>query len=535
MLKRFARSLSSLSLSLSKFRVLFLLVALSAFHYSIFTSQAYANNIIVSNVSLYKAAGQPNGTIGVKFDVVWDNSFTSVDNNGQTFFDRAWVFVKYFDAANAGTDTAWSHATLISGGTVSSYNAQSGTGISADQKGAFCRPGTNQVVYWDYATDGVSPSASISVKVMAIEMVYVPTGSFYVGSGGTETNAFYSYPNTTSPYKISSEDSIIVGTATGNLYYPNSNTYGGDQAGPIPAAFPKGYNGFYMMKYEVNQGQYRDFLNTLNRAQQNQRAGNGTTLASGTTSVTNIYVMANTSVAANIASASNYRSGIRCDAAIPATTPITFYCDYNNNGTPNESTDGEWIACNYVSWPDLCAYADWAGLRPFTELEFEKASIGLMNPIANEYAWGPTAPTAGPTGPTNPGANNETATNNANCSYNGTVSGPMRSGFAATSSSSRYASGGSYYGIMELSGNLWERPVTVGNSTGRLFIGSHGDGSLSTTNTDWPGTNATGSGYRGGGWSTGSSYARVSDRIYAAYTDAGRYYYVGIRCARTSP
>ncbi|MCX5677845.1 MAG: SUMF1/EgtB/PvdO family nonheme iron enzyme [Candidatus Omnitrophica bacterium] len=498
------------------------------------STEAMANNITVSNVSLYKASGQPNGTIGIKFDLAWDNSFSAVDNNGNAFFDRAWIFVKYFDAANASTDTAWSHATLISGGTVSNYNAQSGTGISADQKGAFCRPGTNQIVYWDYTTDGVSSSASISVKVMAIEMVYVPTGSFYVGSGGTETNAFYNYPNTTSPYKITSEDSITVGTTTGNLYYPNSNTYGGDQAGPVPVAFPKGYNGFYMMKYEVNQGQYRDFLNTLSRAQQNQRAGDGTTLASGTTSVTNIYVMPNTSIAANIASASNYRNGIRCDATIPATTPITFYCDYNNNGTPNEATDGEWIACNYVSWPDLCAYADWAGLRPFTEFEFEKASRGLNTSIANECTWGSTVITAGPTGPTNPGANNETATNNANCSYNGTVSGPMRVGFAATSSSSRYASGGSYYGIMELSGNLWERSVTVGNSTGRLFIGSHGDGNLSTTNTDWPGANATGSGYHGGCWNNDNFNAGVSARTYAATASAGRTLTFGIRCARTA-
>lgn len=527
--KTFARSLSTLSLSLSlspKLRTLFLLAILSAFQYSVFMSQAYANNITVSNVSLYKAAGQPANTIGVKFDVAWDNSFTGMDNNSQPFFDRAWVFVKYFNAADPA-DTAWSHATLISGGTVGSYNAQSGTGISSDGKGAFCKPGTNQVVYWNYSADGVSSSASISIKVMAIEMVYVPQGTFYAGSGGTEYSAFYSYPNTTSPYKISSEDSITVGTAAGNLYYPQYNAYAGDQTGPISSSFPKGYNGFYMMKYEVIQGQYRDFLNTLTRAQQVSRVA---TIAAG------YYALANTTTAPNISNTANYRSGIRLPATVPESGPIIFGCDYNNNGTFNEATDGEWIACNYVSWGDLSAYADWAGLRPFTELELEKAGRGLNAPIVNEYAWGSTGITAGPTGPTNPGASNETATNNANCSYNYTVLGPMRAGFAATSSSTRYASGGSYYGIMDLSGNLWERPVTIGNSAGRLFIGSHGDGNLTTTNSDWPSpSSATGSGYRGGNWNYDSSSARVSARNIAAYTNAGRSDINGIRCARTSP
>ena len=31
----------------------------------------------------------------------------------------------------------------------------------------------------------------------------------------------------------------------------------------------------------------------------------------------------------------------------------------------------------YISWPDLLAYADWAALRPITELEYEKAARGV--------------------------------------------------------------------------------------------------------------------------------------------------------------
>jgi len=98
---------------------------------------------------------------------------------------------------------------------------------------------------------------------------------------------------------------------------------------------------------------------------------------------------------------------------------------------------------------------------------------------------------------------------------------------------------------MDLSGNVWKRPVTVGNTTGRAFTGSNGTGVLATdgnaTNSDWPGysagevSGATGCGFRGGGWLVGSTYARVSDRIYAAYVDTTRLNSFGARFARTSP
>ena len=50
-----------------------------------------------------------------------------------------------------------------------------------------------------------------------------------------------------------------------------------------------------------------------------------------------------------------------------------------------------------------------------------------------------------------------------------------RRGVFATPDSGRVAAGASYWGIMELSGNLWERVVAVGNPAGRRFAGTHGD------------------------------------------------------------
>ena len=403
---------------------------------------------------------------------------------------------------------------------------------------------------WAITFSNVDPqSHNIKLEVFALEMVRIPAGAFSVGDGtATTVTGQFSTAGATTPFNIASENAITLGPGgLGNRSHSGMATADDftDAAAPsaapvnLPAAFPKGYQAFYIMKYDLTQGQYRDFLNTLTRTQQNQRAGNGTTLASGTTSVTNRYVMPNTNIAANIASGSNYRNGIRCDATIHATNPIIFYCDFNGNGIPNEPTDGEFIACNYLSWPDLIAYADWAGLRPMTELEYEKACRGTANPIAGEYAFGSATATASASGPTNSGANNETATNGGNCLYSGGVAGPVRSGFAATSSSSRYSAGASFYGVMELSGNLWKRPVTVGNATGRLFTGLHGNGALDANgNADvslWPGTGATGSGFRGGNWGNVATYARVSDRYYAANTDAFRSYTLGVRLARTSP
>jgi len=92
---------------------------------------------------------------------------------------------------------------------------------------------------------------------------------------------------------------------------------------------------------------------------------------------------------------------------------------------------------------------------------------------------------------------------------------------------------------MEMSGNLYERAVTVGNSTGRSFTGVHGDGSLDGNGdanvSNWPGTDAAGAGFRGGYWSDEATDLRVSGRYGAAFTLANRYYYLGCRVVRSSP
>jgi len=448
----------------------------------------------------------------VKFDLSWDNSYSGTDANGQAFFDRAWVFVKFWKSTWDQATQPWGHATLTTGGTLSTYSATTNTGITSDGKGAFASPGIGQTVRWNYSADGILSTDIIKVRVFAIEMVRIPTGSFYVGSGGTEYDAFYKYPTTTNAYLISSEAAINVGVTADYLYYPAVYN-GGDQTGPIPAAFPKGYNAFYCMKYEISQGQWVNFFNTLSATQKSTRDITGGTLNS---------------------------TGKASDAEVNRNT-ISWTSGDASAGT------NQYVACNFLSWMDIAAYADWAGLRPMTELEYEKAARGPSTPVANEYAWGSTTITQA-TSILNSGANNEVAgqTGNGLCAYGNAanVQGPLRCGFAAIAGATRLQAGASYYGIMELSGNVWERPVTVGNTTGRAFTGTHGNGSLSTNgnanNSDWPGyvsevTGATGVGFRGGSWLNVATNARGSDRILAASTSANRNNNLGGRAARTSP
>jgi formylglycine-generating enzyme required for sulfatase activity len=213
--------------------------------------------------------------------------------------------------------------------------------------------------------------------------------------------------------------------------------------------------------------------------------------------------------------------------------------------------DGRDIACNYLSWGDLTAYLYWSGLRPMTELEFEKACRGTIAPVANEYPWGTTGIatslyTLDAAGATNEGIATNFSTTVGNASYRlpdgGAIDGPVRVGiFAANGSNSgRVTAGASYYGIMELGGNLLERAVTIGNVEGRAFTGLHGNGALATDGnpdgTAWPApASAIGAGFRGGSCEVDATYMRLSDRNFAAYTLSVRDYFIGGRGCRLVP
>jgi formylglycine-generating enzyme required for sulfatase activity len=514
-----------------------------------------ANNIAVANVSLADQNALSN-YVSVEFDLSWENSWRAVVVPGNR--DAAWVFVKY--RVSGGE---WHHATLDTA--VSAHLAPSGSEIrpATDSKGAFiCRSSTgngtnawsNVRLRWNYGTDGIADDALLEVKVFAVEMVYIPAEPCWLGDGNGTTESTlaihgYSADNQAILYDQAIlvrsdfgtyEDSYITGAGGDSLMLLANNgvsTTGGtsNQYNPL---FPTGKSSFYIMKYEISQEQYKDFLNCLTRTQQGARVS---TNISGT-SVTNRFVMSGVPTM-------QYRQSIRCDATIPAApAPVTFYCDYDSDGTGNESNDGQNIACNYLTWMDEAAYYDWAGLRPMTEPEFELACRGPNAPVSLEFAWGSVSTYMTYYTLSNAGSPNETIANmgvsTGNGLHSGTASptlGPVRCGIFAASSSNhtRVETGATYYGVMEMSGNLSERVVHLGSVAGRSFTGLHGNGELNAggaADVDyWPGINgnstsatangmyggttgvtaAAGIGFRGGNWVNGYNFSRLSDRSLA--------------------
>ena len=176
-----------------------------------------------------------------------------------------------------------------------------------------------------------------------------------------------------------------------------------------------------------------------------------------------------------------------------------------------------------------------------TELEYEKACRGPVYPVTNEYAWGNQTliQLTGFVGTL--GSGTETALPiDANSRWGASLgkSIPARCGMFATATSSRTVAGASYWGIMEMSGNVAEKPVMVGHATGRGFTGTHGNGTLTSAGLadvpSWPAAAGTGTGTRGSFFGAGNGISlRVSPRA-NDYT-ASRGYTYGMRAVRSDP
>lgn len=497
-----------------------------------------ANNIQVANISLENQDATAHYTF-IEFDISWENSWrtSSVPNN----WDAAWVFAKF---SIAGGD--WAHATLNTTGQV----APSGSTIdvSSDGVGAFIYRSadgngtiswTDARLQWNYGIDGVPDDASVEVRVYAIEMVFIPEGSYYLGDGAS-TNRFYQSDDPAVPYLVTSEDLIpLSGGAPDQLYAMNGFDFP-DILPQLGTEYPKGFQAIYCMKYEISQEQYVDFLNTLTRVQQNTRTE--TDISGLTPANYNFYIMADAEL---VQTGTNTRNGIMAPLDLPPSpSPVTVY---NNASSPpsNQIDDGQNLPCNYLNWMDVSAYMDWSGLRPATELEFEKICRGPNQSFAGEFVWGntnisdvniPSSSLQNINFPDesigNPQENTGMATYQETINY-----GMLRCGIFAASSinHSRQETGAAYYGVMEMAGNLYEQVVTAENPAGRSYTGQHGDGNLTAegdANEDhWPGINgnvqnnelsdvystigvtaAAGASLRGGAWNVAALRLRISDR-----------------------
>ncbi len=447
----------------------------------------------------------------ITFDISWANSWrtSSAPHN----WDAAWVFIKY----KAGNGD-WQHATLStvnedhtcnSGTTVNSPYDGKGVYIYRSENGTGTFTASGVALRWNYGLDNVADDAVISIKVLGIEMVYIPQGSFFAGDNGYSIATFKKGSNDNRPWEITSEKEINVTNSVSNGYYYTSSrdfishqwNAGEDPSGStftVPAGFPKGFRAIYCMKYELTQQQYVDFLNLLNSRQ-----------------------------ALNRYDAGNFNS-------------YGYTILYSNN---KYSTEHPNRACGYFSPQDGFAYADWCGLRPMSELEFEKICRGSGKPpVEGEFAWGTTGSVNAAT--VNNFSTDVTNVKNsqANCYYedeNYTSPKPLQVGIFEREGAGRELCGGTYYGVLEMSGNLNENCITVGNKYGRGFTYLNGNGSLSpdgfADEINWPGRDGKGSGYRGGCFAQEEHVMRVSDRCEAnvVIDHLHRHIPWGFRCVRT--
>jgi hypothetical protein len=303
-----------------------------------------ADDLRIENV---KTAPRDAKSAVITFDIAWSNSW----RHG-SYHDAAWVFFKTRSDAKA----EWQHVRLVADRVTNPSGCGAGEGTPLE----FVVPGGVEGftgMFVRRAAEGKSPVVAKGVTVMAdldatfgnlkpetrnlkpevcafgIEMTYVAEGPFYLGSGGNELNAFYTYTgNDTSapPYRVISAGAIPTGREKGKLW---AKGIAPPDGGEIPAAFPNGYAAFYAMKRPYfTQSLYAGFLNTITATHAKPRwypDYQGVAIKRSGVAPNYVYV-----------------------AGIPA------------------------ARCPWLSSGDGAAVAAWAGLRLMTELELEKAIRG---------------------------------------------------------------------------------------------------------------------------------------------------------------
>jgi len=529
------------------------------------TNQARITNIRQQNSPV-------DGQSELQFDLSWGNAWraqwtepAAKNVTGKDLaienWSAAWVFAKYQMAGRE--QEGYSHATLsakasdhvVPAGAKLNVGLTDGRGMGVFVYRASLGHGPldlkNVKLRWLHETDGVTDPGKAEVKVFAIEMVYVPQGAFALGSGagGKESGRFHEGGSSGREFVVTagwskpasnatSTDARRIGNVPRRLWGASQeghNTIGPE--GLLCDGFPTGYDAFYCMRGEVTRGQFADFLNTISSNAFASTTGGDRDHAGGHYTAVGRYALSGT--------------------------------------WPNLKPAKPYQACNLLSWWDAAKFAAWAGLRPMTELEYEKAGRGPRKPVANEFAWGNSRIAKINYILANEGKADERIAENysttaGNASYDFTMpdlhggaarggvsavpGSPMRAGIFATPQSGRVAAGASYWGVLELSGNVREQIVSVGHPKGREFAGTHGSGAWEVP-ADWPvanysaGTEKTvgkddglGSGLRGGFFGDLPFNLRLSDRAKAAFTareasfsSQSRADQNGFRCVRTSP
>ncbi len=456
----------------------------------------FTNNLIISG----GARVLPYTQNLISFSVSWDNSWNV--SGLPANHDAVWIFVKYRECGQSGE---WNHARLSTTMTDHTFSptvtyaqpiltTDKWGGAGAHNTGIMIRRSTIGTgttsgtisLKITGASNGVvlDPTKEYDIAVFGIEMVQVVAGSTYAGDGGGGTYTFSETSSATAA-NFTSESAMTIKTSTAGWTVN------------VPAQFPKGYNEFYCMKYEITQGQYADFLTNIGAMAGNRYYSS---------SFTNMYNITN-------------NSGIYSASV----------------GGIGDCTDR---ACNFLSVNDVLSYLDWAALRPMTEFEFEKACRGSSGYQTFDFAWGAAGSSNIVECRNISGASSgvEICTDvNANCNYNNTnnivgaggsgfgagTQGPVGAGiFARDATQTRLTTGATYGGIMEMSGNVSEltiQPYTTNGIPGTPsgYTGTWGDGQLSVSGlynvANWP-ASGTFIARRGGGFSSPEVQCTVSYR-----------------------
>ncbi len=498
--------------------------SLAGFNFSTVSTQSNPQHGLVSATSL----GEKNTTTKVqkiKFNLAWKNSWRDAIN-----YDGVWLFVKYKTGSNS-----WKHATLSTSSADHTTGSLLGSATilpTSDGKGVYffrTNNGSGDIasndvqLQWNYGIDGLADNDVVQVMVYSIEMVYIPQGAFNIGDG-LSIGRFHQGGNTTLPFLVNNA-AINFGNTTGSLWADNTTATlpgGGlgsspwdNPSGSLNANYPTGYNAFWMMKYEISMGQYCDFLNSLSATISQSLLTNTTEMAT---------------------------NGAACNP-----------CRFNIQTGTQYTTTSPTRAMNWMQWQDATAFSDWAALRPMTELEYEKANRGANQPaVAGEYSWGSTIIKGFSSIVGVDGSGMETTNPaDANTHYSGfgnpgigIVQGPVRVGIHQTNST-RELRGESFYKVQDLSGNVVEMCITLGNPNGRNYNGANGNGELNSNGaadvSGWPlATSITaqvpngGWGFRGGDFWNNELDLRVSARNVATFAGARRLFGLGYRAVRTA-
>lgn len=423
-----------------------------------FAAQSPANHLAISGVTLSGATS--TGTVNINFTIAENNVATGVSPGGGAYNTADWVFVKF--STMSGADGSWNHATLTGG----SAGADATLTAASDNKGVFLNHTASSAywtaspaVNWNFGADNVI-LAKVRVKVFAVSMVRVPLGSFIYNAGGAGGSNFNNYGGG-SPVSVANASQLPAGA---------------------PALWPNGFNSFYIGRYEITQGQYADFLNTVW-----------------------------SSTAAVLYEATSANGHAMTDSG-------TYPGKY-------EAIDRS-AAKNYLSISDAWSYMSWAGLRPPTEMEFEKAGRDINGDTRN-YPWGNTAPNLETYTPPNEGGTcvrkymnyNDTA----GCSKVLDVGRYMGGDVYRTAPET----GASPWGIADLAGNVSEFVLNCAYANVPL----NGNGTVYWP-AGWPVPGESGYGLRGGSWQDDESVAGVSSRALAGMNIPFRVSSMGARAAR---